>query len=134
MARRADAPSSKTSPSAKHKQPAQKVVPAAPKYKFKTKPPAGKATSGGRVEKRAPSSDAPVADDYQAIFGHNLKAARMKNSLKQSEVAERTGLTQQRLSQIENGHQNITLKTMVKLAQVVGHDISVLLTKVKADR
>ena len=57
------------------------------------------------------------------MFGQNLRAARLKSGLKQSEIAERTGLTQQYLSLIEAGQQNITLKTMVLLADVVGRNI-----------
>ena len=64
-----------------------------------------------------------VREDFQLIFGQNLRAARLKSELKQSEVAERTGLTQQYLSLIEAGQQNITLKTMVLLADVVGRNI-----------
>ena len=79
-------------------------------------------------------SDEELPDDFQAIFGQNVRKARLKSGLKQSEVAERTGLSQQRLSQIENGQQNVTLRTMVKLAQVVDHNISSLLMKVAARR
>jgi transcriptional regulator with XRE-family HTH domain len=60
---------------------------------------------------------------FQAIFGQHLKAARLQAGLKQSDVTARTGLTQQYLSLIEAGQQNITLKTMILLAEVVDHDI-----------
>ena len=63
------------------------------------------------------------------IFGQNLRAARLKAGLKQSDVAARTGLTQQYLSLIEAGQQNITLKTMTLLAQVVDHDLRDMLRK-----
>jgi DNA-binding XRE family transcriptional regulator len=68
--------------------------------------------------------------DLFAIFGENLKAARLACGLKQSDVAKQTGLTQQRLSLIEAGHQNLTLKTMMRLAQVVGHEVSAMLIRV----
>ena len=89
-----------------------------------------------RIKKQTPpcGPEDLLPDDFQAIFGENLKAARLKSGLKQSDVAEKAGLTQQRLSQIENGHQNLTLKTMVKLAAVVDHHISALLLKVKTRR
>jgi DNA-binding XRE family transcriptional regulator len=73
----------------------------------------------------APKDEVP--EDLQVVFGKNLKAARLKCGLKQSELAERTGLTQQYLSLIETGHQNLTLKTMMALAQVVGHNVSDML-------
>ena len=63
-----------------------------------------------------PKLEDPLTDDFQVIFGENLKAVRLRSGLKQSDVAEQAGLTQQRLSQIENGHQNLTLRTMVRLA------------------
>jgi transcriptional regulator with XRE-family HTH domain len=75
-----------------------------------------------------------MPDDLLAIFGENLKSARLKSGLKQSDVAERTGLTQQRLSLIEAGNQNLTLKTMMRLAQVVDHNVSAMLVKVQARR
>jgi DNA-binding XRE family transcriptional regulator len=68
-------------------------------------------------------------EDFQTIFGNNLRAARLKCGLKQSEVAERTGLTQQYLSLIEAGQQNLTLKTMILLAEVVDHDVADMLRK-----
>jgi transcriptional regulator with XRE-family HTH domain len=64
----------------------------------------------------------------------NLKAARLKCGLKRSELAERTGLTQQYLSLIETGHKNITLKTMMALARVVGCNVSDMLRKPPKNR
>lgn len=68
--------------------------------------------------------------EFQKIFGINLKAARLKASLKQSDVAAMTGLTQQYLSLIEAGQQNVTIKTMALLAKVVDHDLIHLLQEV----
>ena len=84
--------------------------------------------------KPAPALEESAPEDLQAIFGENLKAARLKNGLKQSDMAEQTGLTQQRLSLIESGHQNLTLKTMMRLAQVVNCNVSTMLLKSKANR
>jgi DNA-binding XRE family transcriptional regulator len=86
-----------------------------------------------------PAADVPLPEvlakgerareDFQVIFGNNLRASRLKCGLKQSEVAERTGLTQQYLSLIEAGQQNITLKTMILLAEVVDNDVADMLRK-----
>ena len=65
--------------------------------------------------------------EFQRIFGSNLREARLKSHLKQSEVAAMTGLTQQYLSLIEAGQQNVTIKTMALLAKVVDHDLINLL-------
>jgi DNA-binding XRE family transcriptional regulator len=71
-----------------------------------------------------------IREEFQAVFGQHLKAARLKAGLKQSDVAARTGLTQQYLSLIEAGQQNITLKTMILLAEVVDRDIRDMLRRV----
>jgi DNA-binding XRE family transcriptional regulator len=71
-----------------------------------------------------------IREELQVVFGQHLKAARLKAGLKQSDVAARTGLTQQYLSLIEAGQQNITLKTMILLAEVVDRDIRDMLRTV----
>ena len=48
-------------------------------------------------------SDEPDPDDLVAIFGANLKAARMKAGLTQAQLAERSGLLQQYVSLVEIG-------------------------------
>jgi transcriptional regulator with XRE-family HTH domain len=63
------------------------------------------------------------------LFGKNLRDARIKAGLTQGQVAERTSLTQQYVSLVETGHQNITLGTMTALARVVGQDVTTLLRK-----
>ena len=65
--------------------------------------------------------------DYAAIFGRNVGAARARSGLKQSDVAARTGMTQQYLSRIEAGKQNVTLGTMAALAEVMGCNLPDLL-------
>lgn len=74
-----------------------------------------------------------VREQFQQVFGKNLRAARLKASLKQSEVAVLTGLTQQYLSLIEAGQQNITLKTMILLAEVVDSDLLDMLKRALDD-
>jgi transcriptional regulator with XRE-family HTH domain len=49
--------------------------------------------------------------------------------LTQAQLATRTGLTQQYVSQVEAGHQNITIDTMAAIARVIGRDVSALLRK-----
>ena len=76
-----------------------------------------------------PKSDEPVSDDLRTVFGTNLREARIKAGLTQAELADRTGLTQQYVSLVEAGHQNITIDTMAALARVIGRDVSALLRK-----
>lgn len=70
--------------------------------------------------------------ELQRAFGVNLKAARLKAGLTQAETAALVGLTQQHLSLIEAGQQNVTLKTMTLLAKVVNHDLLNLLSTVRS--
>jgi transcriptional regulator with XRE-family HTH domain len=66
-------------------------------------------------------------DDLVAIFGANLKAARLKQGLTQAQLAERAGLLQQYVSLVETGKQNVTLTTAQALARVVQQNVSKML-------
>jgi DNA-binding XRE family transcriptional regulator len=68
-----------------------------------------------------------IGEELQVILGQRLKAARLQAGLWPSDVTARTGVTQQQLSLIEAGQQNITLSTISLLAAVVGSDIRDLL-------
>jgi transcriptional regulator with XRE-family HTH domain len=69
------------------------------------------------------ATDEPDPDDLVAVFGANLKAARLKLGLTQGQVAEAAGLLQQYISLIESGRQNITLTTAQVLARVVERNV-----------
>jgi transcriptional regulator with XRE-family HTH domain len=84
---------------------------------------------GGGPPREPAGSNWPVSDDLRKIFGQNMRAARIKAGLTQAQLAERTGLTQQYVSLVEAGHQNITIDTMAALARVIGRDVSALLRK-----
>ena len=87
----------------------------------------------GKRPPREPSKgNSPVPDDLRSIFGQNVRAARIKAGLTQDQLAERTGLTQQYVSLVEAGHQNITLDTMAALARAVGRDVIALLRKARS--
>ena len=74
----------------------------------------GAVKTGGRKQKQPPEPD------YIAILAHNVRAARESAGMLQFELAERIGLNQQRVSLIEAGKQNVTLKTIVALATALG--------------
>ena len=61
--------------------------------------------------------------NFQIMFGENMRVARLSSGLKQSDIAARAGITQQRLSIIEAGTQNLTFKTMTTLAEILGRDL-----------
>ncbi|MBN8904869.1 MAG: helix-turn-helix transcriptional regulator [Rhodospirillales bacterium] len=105
--------------------------------KVRSPPLIAQAPKEGRAGKHPSSPDAEICAageesqlEFQRIFGVNLRSARLKSGLKQSEVAIITGLTQQYLSLIEAGQQNLTIRTMAILAKVVDHDLLDLLKKV----
>jgi len=68
-------------------------------------------------------------DDVVATFGANLKAARVKMGLSQTDLAQAAGLLQQYVSLVELGKQNITLITAVALANAVNRDVTTLLAR-----
>lgn len=71
--------------------------------------------------------DVELTAELQLAFGRNVKAARLKADMTQTDLAERCGLRQHHLSQIENGQLNITLGTMARLARTFGQDVSAML-------
>jgi DNA-binding XRE family transcriptional regulator len=76
--------------------------------------------------------DAGLTAELQVAFGRNVKAARLKANMTQTDLAERCGLRQHHLSQIENGQLNITLGTMARLARTFGEDVPTML-RIPAD-
>jgi len=76
------------------------------------------------------TTDEPVPGDPRSEFGKKLRAARIRAGLTHAEV-EQAGLTQQYVSVVEGGRQNITLSTMIALARVTGHEVRVVLRRVR---
>jgi len=60
-----------------------------------------------------------------------IKLARVKADMRQTELARLTGLTQSTLSSLENGKQDPTIPTLMKIAKALGVDPGSLLEKVK---
>ena len=76
-----------------------------------------------RALHQPPTPELPP-DDWQAIFGHCVRTARLKRGLTQAEVAELAGMNLTYLGKIENGEKNVTLDTVKKLATVLDLDLS----------
>ena len=70
--------------------------------------------------------DVPTTE-LQERFGYNLRLIRKRVGLTQMQVAERSGIHQKEISQVELGKVNLTLGTMQRLAKVVDHDVTSLL-------
>ena len=80
-------------------------------------------------KKRAPRQQPTTElapDDLQAIFGQNVRTARLKLGMTQQQVAEATGMAFSYVGKVENGEKNVTLDTMRKLAAVLDLDLGQL--------
>ena len=58
-------------------------------------------------------------EDFLKNFGFNLKMFRLKAGLTQAELGERVDILEHRLSDIERGRCNLTLKTVNRLANAL---------------
>lgn len=61
------------------------------------------------------------------IFGFNVKVERMKQGLTQAELAEKLDVHEKYISRIETGRQNVTLKTIYKLANTLNINMDLFL-------
>ncbi|MCM1338202.1 MAG: helix-turn-helix domain-containing protein [Muribaculaceae bacterium] len=59
-------------------------------------------------------------EDFLREFGIRVKFYRIKKGLTQAQVGEFVDISEHRISQIENGKCNLTLKTVNKLADALG--------------
>lgn len=59
-------------------------------------------------------------EDFLKEFGFKLKLYRLKRGLTQNELGEKTDISEHRISQIENGKCNLTLKTVNRIAKELG--------------
>ena len=82
----------------------------------------GKPGPGGSGEE-----DDPFTEELRRNFGENLRAARIEARMTQAQLADRAGLTQQYVSLVEIGRQNLTLSTMAMLARIFGRNVVTML-------
>ena len=61
------------------------------------------------------------------IFGFNTKVERMKQGLTQAQLAEILNVHEKHICKIETGKQNVTLKTLNKIANALNVKESFLL-------
>lgn len=62
--------------------------------------------------------------EFLKEFGFNLKMCRMKQGITQAQLGEMVEISEHRISQIENGKCNITLKSVNKLLNALNADVS----------
>jgi transcriptional regulator with XRE-family HTH domain len=70
-----------------------------------------------------------TSESMRALFGANFRRGRQKAKLTQTDVQELTGIRQHYISEVESGLHNLTLGTMITLAQAVGTDVRALLKR-----
>ncbi len=70
---------------------------------------------GKGIRLRRPSAEKPKEDSLRVRMGHYLRQIRRENKLSQAEVARGAGLTQQFLSKIEQGSENVSLDTLERI-------------------
>ena len=63
----------------------------------------------------------------QARFGERLRQARLAMDMTQAEMAKRSGVHGHYIGRVELGRKNLTLGTMLRLATVVGCNVSDML-------
>lgn len=71
--------------------------------------------------------------DMKALVGSNVKAMRKAKGWTQEQFSVRSGISQQYISQLENGKRNPSVVMLFELAQALDTTPSVLVTAMKAD-
>lgn len=59
-------------------------------------------------------------EEFLKEFGLRVKFYRIKKGLTQAQIGEFVEISEHRISQIENGRCNLTLKTVNKLSEALG--------------
>jgi transcriptional regulator with XRE-family HTH domain len=59
--------------------------------------------------------------------GQNIKAAREKAGISQTELAERIGTTRQQIGKYETGTQDMTVERMLRIAAALGVEPNTLI-------
>jgi transcriptional regulator with XRE-family HTH domain len=71
--------------------------------------------------------------DMRRLVGRNAKRIRLAKGLTQEEFAERSGFSQQYISDLERGRRNPTVVSLYELAQALGVSHMELLQPDKKD-
>ncbi|MBI4994980.1 helix-turn-helix transcriptional regulator [Candidatus Peregrinibacteria bacterium] len=68
----------------------------------------------------------PALEEYEKLYiGAQIKKIRRKMGMKQLELARKLKTSQSVIARIENGRQNLTLKTLILIAHVLGKKLFV---------
>lgn len=67
--------------------------------------------------------------NLEVVFGNNVRTARLRKDLSQEELAFRSGLHRNYLSDVERGTRNVSIKAMSKIADGLEIEVYKLLQK-----
>jgi transcriptional regulator with XRE-family HTH domain len=70
--------------------------------------------------------------DGRAVFGANLRRARLHLGLTQEQLAERAALHWTYVGSVERGERNVSVDNICRLAWALGHEVSELLSPPEA--
>ena len=73
------------------------------------------------------AKDVDVVSQRREIVSQ-LTRARMEKGLSQAQLAELVGTQRSNVSRIENGGQNLSLDTLIRIANALGKEVRLLLT------
>lgn len=60
--------------------------------------------------------------DMRKLIGENVRRARLARGLTQEQLAERSGFSQQYISELEHGKRNPTIVSIYEIAQALNVD------------
>lgn len=66
--------------------------------------------------------------DMRKLVGWNVRRLRMERQMTQEQFAERSGFSQQYISDLERGRRNPTIVSLYELAQALGAPLVELIT------
>lgn len=69
--------------------------------------------------------------DICSVIGTNIRKARNSKKLSQEEFAYKVGMDRSYLSEIENGHKNLSVIMLEQIAAALGVKIAVLFNEIK---
>ena len=81
---------------------------------------------------KEPKDKAPPDEEIEEVIRNvadRLAAARKARGLTQSALAEMADISQQRIFELEQGTANVTIRTLARIAKVLGVDLRLLFTK-----
>jgi transcriptional regulator with XRE-family HTH domain len=69
--------------------------------------------------------------EWEAIVGANIRRLRKAKGLTQEQLAHEAGMAMRYVAGVERGEENPSLKFLVKIAEALGAEPAVLLTRTR---